>query len=378
MKYRLGIYIPTLDIGGGQQVAVLLANQIAQAYPHIEVVLFLFQKEATNYYIDPAVKVQSLGITVYHPNFLRRTGSFINKAVRLAPYLKNSEMRMDAIISILFNSNTVLLAAKTLQPQTTTRLIVSEQTTIGNALPFSRKNYLRVSWLRRWFYPQATSVVAASEGVAEELRGLSKNLKVQTIYNPLDLKTIDAQSQIPLPDWVKFDYIVGVGRYHNQKGFDWLIQALVQLPQDIHLVLVGDGPERESLTQLAKNLSLEDRVHLVGFDTNPFRWMKRSRCFVLSSRYEGFGIVVAEALAVGVPVVSMNCPFGPEEILQQGKVGELVKLGDVDGMAAAIQRVLEADESENKVMRQQRAADFAVDKIAEAYLRLALPEAINQ
>jgi glycosyltransferase involved in cell wall biosynthesis len=201
---------------------------------------------------------------------------------------------------------------------------------------------------------------------------------VQTIYNPLDLKTIDAQSQIPLPNWVKFDYIVGVGRYHNQKGFDWLIQALVQLPQDIHLVLVGDGPERESLTQLAKNLSLEDRVHLVGFDTNPFRWMKRSRCFVLSSRYEGFGIVVAEALAVGVPVVSMNCPFGPEEILQQGKVGELVKLGDVDGMAAAIQRVLEADESENKVMRQQRAADFAVDKIAEAYLRLALPEAINQ
>jgi glycosyltransferase involved in cell wall biosynthesis len=74
----------------------------------------------------------------------------------------------------------------------------------------------------------------------------------------------------------------------------------------------------------------------------------------------------------------MNCPFGPEEILQQGKVGELVKLGDVDGMAAAIQRVLEADESENKVIRQQRAADFAVDKIAEAYLRLALPDAINQ
>lgn len=373
-KPKLGIYIPTLDIGGGQRVAALLANYLAEAYPQIEVVLILFQKESLAYTLSPRVKLEFLDVSVY-PNFFQKAISFVDKAVRVSRYLAPSPSRLDAIISILFNSNAVLLAAKALHPVTDTRIIVNEGNTIQHAQPFSRSKYIVASILRRWLYPLASTVVAASDGVASELLNTSKNLKVQTIYNPLDLKEIESLSQMPLPEWVNFDYIVGVGRYHHQKGFDWLIQSLLALPKDIHLVLVGDGSEREKLWQLSQNLNLSDRVHLVGFDTNPFRWMKRSRCFVLSSRYEGFGIVVAEALAVGLPVVAMDCPFGPAEILRQGELGELVPLGDVNGMAAAIQRVIQSDEGASGVWeRQQRARDFAVDKVAESFLHLALPE----
>jgi glycosyltransferase involved in cell wall biosynthesis len=115
-------------------------------------------------------------------------------------------------------------------------------------------------------------------------------------------------------------------------------------------------------------LGLGASVDMPGFVKNPFAYLRRSALFVLSSAWEGFGNVVVEALAMGVPVVSTDCPHGPREILDNGRYGTLVNVGDPDGMARAMLEALRSPVDGSRL--KQRALDFGVDRIADRYLKL--------
>jgi glycosyltransferase involved in cell wall biosynthesis len=162
--------------------------------------------------------------------------------------------------------------------------------------------------------------------------------------------------------------LLSVGRLNAQKDYPTLFRAVAELRQtrDLHLIVLGEGPERAALEQLADDIGISDILAMPGFVDNPFAYMRQARLFVLSSRWEGFGLVIVEALACGCPVLSTDCPSGPGEILEGGRYGRLTPVGDASQMARAIEASLNAPEDPEVLMA--RARDFELNRIARTYL----------
>jgi glycosyltransferase involved in cell wall biosynthesis len=189
----------------------------------------------------------------------------------------------------------------------------------------------------------ADAVVAVSKGAANELAaiGIPKN-KLAVVYNPVLYPEMLQSAQVP-PTHPWFLHhteaiILGVGRLAPQKDFHTLLDAfaLVRRQTAAKLLLLGEGPERGALADMISQLGLEDSVQLLGQVQNPLSYMRHADLFVLSSRFEGLPTVLIEALAVGVPIVSTDCPSGPREILQNGALGVLVPVADPEALAQAI------------------------------------------
>lgn len=185
------------------------------------------------------------------------------------------------------------------------------------------------------------ALITVSEGLREEIF-FKKN--VVTIYNPIVDEVYIRDYKTPAPH--RKNIIMGCGRLGYQKGFERLIKAIGVLNKDhcisegFELMIVGEGTEEIELKQLAADLGVSDIIRFIPFNDDIFHYYEMSKVFVLSSRYEGFGNVLAEALSAGCFCVSFDIPHGPKEILDSGKYGELVEDGDIDGLADAIKKGL--------------------------------------
>ena len=188
-------------------------------------------------------------------------------------------------------------------------------------------------------------------GVIKEIPELEEKLEV--IYNPFDIEKINIKSndysEIKADEkkLLEDNYIIMVSRLENvQKDFDTIINAFKivnQKRKDIKLYLLGDGPDKEKIENMIRNKNLQEYIKLLGAKKNPYPWIKNSKLLVHSSRYEGFGLVLVEALILDKVVISTNCKVGPREILDNGKYGSLVKVGDYDSMAQEILELLQED-----------------------------------
>ena len=198
-------------------------------------------------------------------------------------------------------------------------------------------------------------ICTVSQEMGEELIKLAPYLKEKqkTVYNPIDVEEIEKKalddSELTENEkiLIKNSYICSVGRLdENQKDFTTLIKAFGELKKEERvkekLIIVGDGPDRENLENLTKKLKIDDIVFL-GNKRNPYIWMRNSKLFILSSKYEGFGLVLAEALLVGTKVISSNCPVGPREILENGKNGELFEVGDIKKLKSLIKNKIKEE-----------------------------------
>jgi len=231
--------------------------------------------------------------------------------------------------------------------------------------------------LARLSYPYADGIVAISNGVADDLAESARiaRERIDVIYNPAYSDDIDtlAEADCPHP-WFESDdpVLLGVGGLSDQKDFATLIRAFARVREDrpVRLIILGEGDNREQLESLVRRLDLEDQVDLPGFVDNPFAYMSRASLFVLSSAWEGFGNVIVEAMACGTPIVSTDCPSGPSEILEYGKYGVLVPVGDEETMANAIRNQLDATTDTESL--RERAKDFTVETIANQYLDVLL------
>ncbi len=209
---------------------------------------------------------------------------------------------------------------------------------------------LRPEWLHRpvfhAVYPHLNSVVGVSQSVSRDLAEDFHLENVRCIPNSIDLEEIsrlarDTSTTVAAVPFAS-PLIVAVGVLDFQKGFDVLIaaHARVRAAGVLHqLVIAGKGNLEEDLRRLAEREGVKDSVHFVGFLKNPYPLMARATGFVLSSRLEGFALVVAEALALGVPVIATNVA-GPDEILDGGRYGPLVPVDDITAMAEAMKRLL--------------------------------------
>lgn len=285
---------------------------------------------------------------------------------RMARYLR--QCRPDAVMTVKDHAAKVAVLAR-LFAGSRSRVYVTVNNTLSQTL---RRRLKR--WTAMALYPRADGVIAVSEGVrADAIDNLHfPPARVTTIHNPVVTPDMAERAAAPLTHpWLSEagpPVFLGVGRLHHQKDFPNLIRAfsIVRAHRPCRLVILGEGPEREALEALARDLAVADDVDLPGYVSDPLPWMARAAAFVLSSRYEGLGNVLVEAMAVGAPVASTDCPSGPSEILDGGRHGPLVPVNDPDALATAMESLLEAPGAREQ--RIEAAQRFRSDRVAAAYI----------
>ncbi|MCO6441869.1 MAG: glycosyltransferase [Nitrococcus mobilis] len=267
---------------------------------------------------------------------------------------------------------------------TTTRLVVSERNHLSSCISSNIKRKPH-QWRQRYLaelmartYPWADAIVAVSNGVADNLAATVRlpRERITTVYNPIVSAELFEQAKAPLSHaWFGPDappVVLGAGRLDDQKSFPTLLRAfaLVRAQRSVRLMILGEGKGRSQLEALTQELGIASDVLLPGFAANPVAYIARAAVFVLSSAYEGLPTVLIEALACGCPVVSTDCPSGPREILQDGRYGPLVAVGDDRALARAILAVL--DNPPNRERLRRRATEFSIERGTERYLEILL------
>jgi glycosyltransferase involved in cell wall biosynthesis len=357
----IAFFLPSLHGGGAERVIVNLIQGIAERGLPVDLVL----SAAAGTYLDqlpPAVRLVDLRA--------RRTLGSIGP---LTGYLRRERPRV--LISSMSHVNLVALWAARLA-RCGTPVVV----TVHNTLSQSTQQQGRLSaavWphLLRIFYPWAAGVVTVSRGAADDLArtsGLPRE-RMEVVYNAVITPALLALArQAPDHPWFASGQppvVLGVGRLTRQKDFATLIRAFAQVRRHrpARLLILGEGPDRPALTALAGELGVADELALPGFQANAFSYMAGSALFVLSSAWEGLPTVLIEALAAGTRVVATDCPSGPREILQEGRLGALVPVGDVAALAEAM---IEALARPSEPAPPDALAPFTRDAAVDHYLSL--------
>lgn len=293
----------------------------------------------------------------------------LDGTLALAKYLRQT--RPSAILTVKDHSAQIAILARMISYNKIPIFVK-----VTNTMSIVAKKKLKRMMIRR-LYPYADQIIANSEGVANDLL-LNFNIpqtKVSVIYNPTLTNDIEQRSSRFINhQWFNssdsIPIILGVGRFTYQKDFFTLLEAfsIIRSEQLCRLVILGDGPLRQPLQDKIKELDLSASVDLPGFVPDALPYMARSSVFVLSSRYEGLSNVLIEALAAGTPVVSTNCPSGSSEILEEGRLGPLVPVGDARAMAEAISSVLSNPPDPQLV--QKSLQRFRSDIVAQQYLKV--------
>jgi glycosyltransferase involved in cell wall biosynthesis len=297
----------------------------------------------------------------------------LTSMLALVRYLRRQ--RPTALIAAMAHSSVVALWARALAG-TQTRIIATEH--VNLSCMFKATSRLRVRALPffvRRFLRWADGIVAVSTGVAEDLASVAHLPldRITVIYNPVLTNDLFEKAQEPVQHpWLASQctpVVLGVGRLAPQKNFCDLIRAFAQIRQrrPAKLLIIGEGDQRPQLETLTRELGVADDVCLLGYCENPYAYMSRVQVFVLSSTYEGFGLVLVEALATGAPVVSTDCPSGPREILGDGRYGSLVPVGNVNALAEAILSKLD---QQKQAVPWEWLHKFEVSAALDAYEQL--------
>lgn len=365
MSRNIGLLIPDFYGGGAERVALNLAKGLKNI--GCDVTLLVLRKGGA-FQEDVPDKIRVVEL---------QRKRMLTSIPALAEVVKSEEF--DAIISFKNYVNICLLAASLIAGRKTP-IIVTEHNHLSTKKPsegkFIRKYlfHLFSRILIRFLYPYADHIVGVSQGVADDLKTTVKLRKpVDVVYNPVVsgelLQTI--LSEDDLDPWFSSDepVIIGVGRLTEQKNFSLLIEAFrrVNERKPCRLIIFGEGEQREMLEALIDKLNLNDRISLPGFSDKIYASMSAANLFVLSSKWEGLPTVLIEAMACGTPVVSVDCPSGPDEILESGKWGRIVAIKNAEALAKAMIDTLNAESSPDI---KKRAADFGFDVAAKKYLNL--------
>lgn len=298
--------------------------------------------------------------------------------LRLARYLRHN--RPDVLLSAMTHVNLTSIWARHIS-RVAIRLVISERSTFSQALKGLGGRCL-VRWLMprlvRYFYPSADAVVSVSMGVQEDLlrHVILPSTMTHVAYNPVVDDALLQRAAEPIEHpWFAVGtppIVLGAGRFTEAKNFPLLLKAfaLVRRKRPCRLMILGEGPLRQLLENQVSALRLGTDVLLPGFVDNPLPYMRQASVFVLSSSWEGLPAVLIQAMACGCRVVSTDCPSGPREILEGGRWGELVPVGDDVALAEAIERCLDNDSPPDVC---ERAGFFNEEKSVEAYLKILLP-----
>lgn len=407
MPLRISVFVASLAGGGLERTMVAIADGLAGRGHRVDLLVcrahgFLADKVPARVQVhalpaapmwlarwhavraDPRATWQMLRpflLTLKPPHSLAQLAALADHLARERP---------DVLVAAMPHENLVAIQGRALAG-VGTRLILTEHNTLSLRVASARRaNYRRLPPLIARQYPRAEAIVAVSRGVADDLAlqaCLPRN-RISVIYNPVVPHDVVKRASAPVSHpWLQPGQppvVLAVGSLIPQKDFPTLIRAFARLHRSraARLLILGGAPDagarlRDSdLRTLAAELDVSQDVDLPGYVADPYPWMARAAVFVLSSAFEGFGNVLPEALACGCPVVSTNCPSGPAEILDGGRFGRLVPVGDERAMADAITATL--DDPPNPAVLRRRAADFSVERAIDQYHELVLAVAATE
>lgn len=362
MTHKVGLFIPTMAGGGAQRIALNLAQGLLDRCCGVNLIL----TKAEGAFIG---EIPSEVKTV-----ILDSSRTLTSIPRLASHLKR--VNYDSLISFMSYANICAVVATWLSSASSShRLVLTEHSLVSRRLEkMDLIQRLATPRLLRSLYPSAEVVVAVSQDVARDLETLVSLSNIHVIPNPISVRKDfgSARTEQFCHPWFghSAQIVLAAGRLAREKDFPTLIAAVGHLRDggfDVRLIIIGEGEERENLNALILEANLEKYVSLPGFVDEPHEYMQAADVFVLSSRWEGFGNVLVEAMACGTPVISTDCPGGPAEILEGGRFGELVPVGDSDRLANAIARTLtRSPVSPGELV--ERADDFSPYTIAGEYL----------
>lgn len=327
----IAIFLPSLEGGGAERVMGILANAFVERGYTVELVL----ASAKGPYlgsIDDGVRIVDLA-----------TDGIARSALPLVRYLK--QRRPQALLSALSHSNLVAALALAVAA-VPTRLVISERLSLAAARKYGhgfRDRVIRA--LLPFAVRRADCLVVVAEAMIDEMESILNvpRSKMVWIPNPVVDEAMLADAAEPsghpwLSGECEVPVVLGCGRLSAQKDFRTLIEAFRQVrdQREARLIILGEGEDRAALQQQIAKAELTDDVSLPGFVPNPFAYMSRAAVFALSSVYEGMPGALIQAIACGAPVVSTDCPTGPAEILQDGRWGCLVPMGNPQAMSTAI------------------------------------------
>jgi glycosyltransferase involved in cell wall biosynthesis len=389
---HIAFIIESLRMGGVEKMIVILSGALAARGHQIDL-LALSQEGSLASHLPASVKVVNIPaghLAVARLQCLRADPLALPALLRpvllatkpshslrympgIARYL--AEVQPDTLFAAKPHVNIEAALAHRLA-HSGARLILSERTHFSVANEGEGDSRRRgITALMRRTYSRADTIVAVSKGVANDLVshvGISPE-RVVVVYNPTVTPDLSAKALQP-PDHPWFEeggngapIVLGVGRVGAQKDFPTLLRAFARVrgQRPARLLIIGE-PRNEAkrekrvaeMMTLADQLGIAKEFSLIGFQDNPYAFMARAQCLALSSRYEGFGNVLVEALACGCPVVSTDCPSGPAEILDNGEFGALVPVGDPDALAAAILATLAAPPDRDRLIARAQVFSF--------------------
>jgi glycosyltransferase involved in cell wall biosynthesis len=322
---RIAIIVPGLSAGGTEHVVNLVANHWRAAGNVVTIITFEAPDTVPYYPFHPDIAIVRLGVP---PGKLSRWTSTLavsRRIWRLRSAIRRA--RPDFVLSFLTRTNVMTLLASL---GMSVPIVVSERNNPA-IQPFGRI----WRWLRSHLYPRAFGLVTMTQGALDYFPPAMRR-RGWVIANAVDLPC----------SWVNRrggNTLAAVGRLTHQKGFDLLLPAFARIAEkhpDWRLVIWGEGRDRKALETQRDALGLQGRVEMPGVTPRPGQWIETADVFVLPSRYEGWGIVLLEAMAAGLPVVSYECEWGPATMVTNGHDGMLVPCENVGALASALDTML--------------------------------------
>ncbi len=359
------VFLPTLRGGGAERNMLRLAGALVDAGEPVTVVV----ADARGPYrpqVPSGAAFVDLGV-----RFLPTSVLPMRRWLRAHPPA--------VVLSAINGANVVALVARRLA-RVDTPIVVSERNTLSRwrADGWSVQRRWLIPWLVRWTYRQADAITAVSDATARDLAAFLKVSpdRIRVVPNPVVDADLERLASEPLDDEDEQrlgdgPVILTVGRLVSQKDPETLLSAFAIVRAahpDAKLIVLGDGPLRDAAERFGTEIGLEGAVAFVGFRSNPYPWMRRADVVVLASRYEGLPTVLIEALACGAAIVATDSPGGSSEILEAGRWGRLVPVGDVRALAGAITEQVDAG---RWVHHPDAAIDrYRVDRVVREYLAI--------
>ncbi|MFQ5664825.1 MAG: glycosyltransferase [Candidatus Binatia bacterium] len=379
-RKHVTVFIHGLTAGGAQRRTLALTRAFAARGHHVDLVVVHAAGPLRNQ-LSHLVHLVELDPWTTHLPVLRqsRRGQVFASIPALARYLR--AQHPDVMLSAASHVNLGALWARRLARVGTPLVLRVSNHLSRAAFNTRRAPRLLAPLLARHCYPWADAIIAVSNSVADDLAKVTRapRERIVTIYSPV--LTVELQRQMAAP----FEHawfapgappvVLGAGRFVAQKDFPTLLKAFarVRAERPARLMILGGAKtprRRRRLLALAQRLRMADDVALPGFIPNPLPYMARAAVFVLSSAWEGLPAVLIEAMACGCPVVSTDCPGGSAEILERGRYGPLVPVGDAPALAHAILSQLDATPDRERL--RARAAMFSAPAAADRYLEVLL------
>jgi len=345
----------SLGCGGTERCLTTLANYFSKQGHRICILTLHKPSGIPFFHLDSTVEVRHLALFEHGTNLKYL---FVN--VRGLFKLRSTIMKMEPTVILSFtewiNITTVLSLLRTRVP-----VIISERTD-----PRFHKIPILYKSLRKLLYPLSTLLITQTGSVESWFQSWFIPPKTKTIPNPLSMTGL---SRLPSE---RNNTILAVGRLEKEKGFDILIQAFHEIHMsfpDWNIEILGEGPQRDSLSELILRLGLQKKAQLLGKKENVSDYMKRASVFVLSSRYEGFPNALIEAMAHGMGCICTDCYSGPREIIGNQQAGILIPIHDSHAMAKALTLIISDHKLRSKIQKKAllRAKDFSLENIGNAW-----------